>query len=200
MPNINDLIHEIDWMPIDIPKFPYPADVFNPTYDANHAWKYDRLTTRHDHAYAASQLQPDVIQRFPLLKDWLRHLPYTSVRNIKVNFQHSPVRTHVDFKPNDLDPQLYDNNQCNEPCGYRVLLRGSRNQALFLSQGEERIFPIMPDDTDVYVLRQTQTVHGVEDDPGRVVMYIHLEIDPALNHQLLVQSYRKYAQFAIFRS
>jgi len=199
MPNLNDLIHEIDWMPIDMPRFPYPADLFNPKFDHSHSWKFDRLTTKSDQRYAPTSLDPELHDRFPLLESWLRHLPYSSLRYVKINFQREPVRPHRDFSKPDLDPELYTNNLSNEPCGYRVLIRGQRNKLYIIRDGE-KIYPTMPDDTDVYVLRQTDTLHGVDDDPGRAVLYAHIEIDPDLNRALLARSHRKYGQFALFRA
>jgi len=199
MPNLNDLIHEIDWMPIDLPRFPYSADVFNAQFDHSHSWKFDRLTAKSDQRYAPTELNPDLTNRFPLLASWIRNLPYRSLRYIKINFQQEPVRPHLDFSKPNLDPELFANNLQNEPCGYRVMIRGQRNKLYILRNGE-KIYPVMPEDTDVYVLRQTDTLHGVDDDPGRAVLYAHIEIDPNLNRALLARSYRKYGQFAIFRS
>ena len=199
MPNLDDLIHEIDWMPIDLPRCPYSADLFNPTYDHPHSWKFDRLTDKTAQRYAPTELNKDLDQRFPLLASWLRHLPYSSLRYVKINFQQEQVRPHRDFSNPEADRELFDNNLQNEPCGYRVLIKGQRDKLYIIRDGQ-KIYPNMPDETDVYVLRQTDTLHGVDDDPGRAVLYAHFEIDPDLNRALLARSYRKYGQFALFRA
>jgi hypothetical protein len=57
----------------------------------------------------------------------------------------------------------------------------------------------MPDDTDVYVLGHTSTLHGVDDDDDRWTIFTHFEIDSEKHKTLLEKSLTKYSNYAIIR-
>lgn len=183
-------------MPIDIPKFPYP----NFEIDQKHSWafwKFGSMTETIGDSFAERKLDPVLLQQYPLLEEWFNYFPFKNIRNIKFNIQVADVKVHKDFNRIHEDYPLYLNNRDNEPCGYRVLLKGSRDRGLFLPSGDQKQYINMPEETDVYVLGQTNIYHGVEHEPGRTTIFMHFEIDHDRHVELLSRSYAKYKQYAI---
>lgn len=190
------LINNIKWMPIDVPKFPYPD--FNINQDHSWAfWKFGSMTEKVGDSFVERKLDPNLLQQYPLLENWFKHFPYKSIRNVKFNIQVADVKVHKDFNRIHDDYSLFLNNRDNEPCGYRVLLKGSRNRGMFLADGEQKQYINMPEETDVYVLGQTNIYHGVDYEPGRTTIFMHFEIDRDRHVDLLNRSYAKYKHYAI---
>jgi hypothetical protein len=189
-------MNNILWLPIDIPKFPLPdLDLSTETSWAH--WDFAKLTTSQSSPYSHSEIKDDVDET---LKTWFGNFPYSSIRNIKFNIQKDLVSDHIDFTKPELDPQLHENNSMNEPCGYRILVRGTRKGNMYVVHNGVKIYTEMPDDTDVYVLGHTSTLHGVDYEPGRVTIFTHFEIDPILHKQLITRSLQKYGKYAIMAS
>ena len=187
-------MNNILWLPIDIPKFPIPDLDMKPHTSWGH-WDFAKLTTPQQNAYSHTEIKDDVDEQ---LKTWFRNFPYTNIRNIKFNIQKDIVSDHIDFTKPELDLELYNNNSLNEPCGYRILVRGSRQGSMYVIRNGEKIYTHMPEDTDVYVLGHTSTLHGVDYEPGRVTIFTHFEIDPIFHKQLVERSLKKYGQYAIY--
>ena len=187
-------MNKILWMPIDIPKFPLPDLDINPKDDWG-AWSFFRLTDNEDfNPYVISKLKSSVDEK---LVEWFKEFPYTSIRNIKFNIQKEAVTPHIDFTNPSKDLALYTNNQNAEPCGYRILIRGSRNNKLYVVHENKKIYVTMPEDTDVYVLGHTSTIHGVDDEPGRATLFTHFEIDIEKHNSIIERSLFKYKDYAV---
>ena len=69
---------------------------------------------------------------------------------------------------------------------------------MFTVLNNKKIYPILPEDTDTYVFHSSSFLHGVEDDPGRKLVYMNLEIDETKHQKLLEDSLNKYRDYAIF--
>jgi hypothetical protein len=185
------------WCPIDLPKCPIIPDL-QPNI-VWHFWEYAKLTLNNENPYAVTNFTDEVMQRYPELVEWFKLFPYKTIRNLKLNRQVSEVRKHIDFTRPELDVDLHKNNSENEPCGYRILLRGSRKNKLYVVHNDEKIYCDVPDDTDVYVLGHTSTLHGVDDDDDRWTIFTHFEIDSEKHKTLLEKSLTKYSNYAIIR-
>ena len=185
------------WLPIDLPKFPTEnLDLIPDTHWAY--WKFKKLTNSTERLYQKTDIIDDIKIKYPEIVSWFRLFPYKNIRNIKFNLQLSEVGAHIDFTDPSADPELHNNNAVNEPCGYRVLLRGKRSNALYVMNDDKKIYVELPEETDVYILGHTNVLHGVEYDPGRLTLFTHFEIDESL-HQLLVEkSLEKYSRYAIY--
>jgi hypothetical protein len=189
--------HNILWCPIDLPKFPikdFTIDTASEWID----WKFSKLTEHRNSPYDVSILQEEIIKNFPELVKWFALFPHKTIRNIKFNIQNNKVNPHIDFTNPSRNMELYNNNSENEPCGYRVLISGKRANSLYIVNNEKKIYTVMPDDTDVYVLGHTCTMHGVDQEEGRKTLFLHFEIDPSRHFSLLKRSIEKYSKFAIF--
>jgi hypothetical protein len=195
--SINNVMNNILWTPIDLPKCPIIPELL-PSINW-HFWEFAKLTINNSNPYDVSDFTYDIKEKYPDLVAWFQLFPYVTIRNIKLNHQLQPVKAHIDFTRPELDPILHKNNVDNEPCGYRVLLRGSRKEKLYMVYNDEKIYCEMPDDTDVYILNHTAGLHGVEDDKDRWTFFTHLEIDPKKHKLLLEKSLQKYSSYAIIR-
>jgi len=188
--------HKLLWCPIDLPKCPViPSLIMEKNW---HFWNFCKITESQQSPYEKSFVKDNIKKTYPELHDWFSLFPYKSIRNIKLNEQVKEVKPHIDFTKPELDPFLYKNNQDNEPCGYRVLLKGSRKNALYVMKGNEKVYCNMPEETDVYVLGHTSTTHGVLEDDNRLTFFIHLEIDEDRHDEILQRSLKKYKEYAIF--
>ena len=193
------MYEKILWCPVDVPKFPLPN--FKPETNKSWAdWKFYRLTEKTDTPYDITTFTESAKNDYPEIVDWIKNFPYKNIRNIKFNIQKSFVTPHTDFDFPDKEPNVYKNNKENEPCGYRILIRGKRENSLFVMDGDKKVYTRMPEDTDVYVLGHTSTVHGVDEEPGRETMFLHFEIDATEHLKLLEKSYNKYKDYAILKS
>ena len=193
------MFKNILWCPVDVPKF--PIEHFKPSTNKSWAdWDYYKLTERTKTPYDISEFTENAKIQYSEVIKWIENFPYKNIRNVKFNIQKSFVTPHTDFDFPDKEPLLYKNNRENEPCGYRILINGKRENSLFVMDGDKKIYTRMPEDTDVYVLGHTSTTHGVDDEPGRETMFLHFEIDPTENLELLEKSYKKYKDYAILKS
>lgn len=189
-------MNNILWCPIDLPKCPVlPVAKIDFKW---HFWEVTKLTINNLNPYEVTDFTDEVKKSYPELINWFRLFPYLSIRNVKLNRQISEVKAHIDFTKPELDPMLHKNNAMNEPCGYRILLKGNRKNKLYVVHNEKKIYCEMPDDTDVYVLGHTSTLHGVEEDNDRWTIFMHFEIDNEAHNNLLNRSLLKYKQYAIF--
>lgn len=185
------------WCPIDIPKF--PIENFRVPSEFNwNFWNVTKLTEERSSPYEQTTLSDEISTQYPELVEWLKNFPYLTIRNLKFNIQIGTVAKHIDFTRPKLEPQLYKNNSENEPCGYRILLHGSRSHKLYVVRNGVKHYVTIPDSTDTYVLGHTNVLHGVEEDQDRITIFTHFEIDSAKHKQLLEKSIQKYSEYAVF--
>ena len=189
------------WIPIDVPPLPDIHGLLEPArLDEGFAfWRFLRLTEKMPSPYQVSGWKTEIAEEFPQLLRWFEHLPFVNLRNVKLNLQIRPVAGHVDFtKPSD-EPALWANNHENEPCGYRILVKGSRENCLWVERSDRtRTMCQMPHDTDVYVLDHTAGMHGVAADSDRWLLFCHAEIDGNKHQEILTRSLAKHGDLAIW--
>jgi hypothetical protein len=188
------------WLPIDYPKLPnidslLEIDNLSETFAF---WKFRRLTIGQDSAYAKTDWDPDIAKNYPELVSWFAGLPFLSLRNVKLNFQRKAVAGHIDFTNPHLELNLWNNNHINEPCGYRILIQGSRTHCLWVDDYTKLCD--MPIETDLYVLNHTAGMHGVSNELGRWTIFCHAEIDSNKHNLLIQKSLIKYGQYAIWNT
>jgi|LauGreDrversion4_2_1035121.scaffolds.fasta_scaffold402920_2 hypothetical protein len=134
----------------------------------------------------------------PVLSNILKKLPFSRIQRILNKFQVSPVDSHIDVLPQmDLSTQDYKSIKDNEPCGYRILLKG-RPDVLQFWTGETWETAKIPSVPCVYVNNSTTAFHRILDDPGRQVLYIRAYVDPIEHKQLIERSLEKYGHHAIY--
>lgn len=187
---------KILWLPIDIPKF--PLDNFSLKTDRHYMfWNFKRLTVENESSYTESMIEETIIQEYPLLIDWLKFFSFSKICNIKFNVQQDIVHPHVDFTRPSYNKDLYYNNALNDPCGFRVLISGSRTDKLYIINKQGKKYINLPNETDVYVLGQTNCIHGVDNELGRKSLYLHGYIDKIKHDNLIKKSWNKYQNYAV---
>lgn len=183
-------------MPIDIPKF--PIDNFSiPTDTEWYFWNFKKLTETNKNPYENSEFLDEIKIKFPELIEWVNLFPFEKIINVKFNIQKDTVKSHIDFTNPKLNLDLYNNNKINEPCGYRVLISGNRKGSLYIEKNGKKYYPILPKTTDVYVLGQTNCLHGVDDEHDRRTMYLQFYINKYEHEDLLIRSFKKYRKYVI---
>lgn len=192
------ILDDILWILIDIPKF--PIDNFILDTDTSWAyWNFIKLTES-TRKYQPSEIKFSVKEKYPRLIEWLNLFPFDQLSNVKFNIQSTNnVNPHVDFHAPNEGKYLYNNNVMNEPCGYRVILSGERTNKLYIMTNRGKEFVTMPYETDVYVLGQTNCLHGVDSEIGRQTLYLHGYINSEKHSTMLKKSWNKYHQFAIMK-
>ena len=187
------------WCPIALPPFPYADMDFVEHTDQfdGYDWQCAKITLPNSEPHAATKLDPAALARWPLLEPWLGLLPIRTIRGIWLHCQIAAANPHYDFDQPHVKA-LYDNNKINEPSGYRVFIKGRRQQGLYLLRNGVKTHVELPHDTDTHVLGATNCLHGVETEPGRKSMHIHLEIDDLRHQELLRTSLARYADYAIW--
>jgi len=191
-------MNNVLWSPIDLPKCP-----IIPSLNLTSNWKYwnfRKLTETAETPYSITTWNKEVKEKYPELINWFELLPIKTLRNVKMNSQIDTVKSHIDFTTPSLDPELWINNQINEPCGYRVLLNGLRKNKLYVIDDNKKIYCNMPEDTDVYVLGHTTTLHGVDEDINRLTFFIHIEVDADRHRSIINRSLEKYSRYVIYKN
>jgi hypothetical protein len=186
---------DILWMPVDFPKFPRPDFRWDSEFTWND-WHVVKLVEDVDD-YGVTNFRQDMRERYPDIIEWIEQFPYKTIRGAKLNIQINDAEPHKDFIRPHVEPNLYQNNQENEPCGYRVLIAGNRTDSLYVEHEDKRWYPSMPEDTDVYLIGHTTTYHGVEQETDRRTMFLHFEIEPEEHKKLVDRSLLKYKDYII---
>ena len=190
---------DILYMPVDLPKFHMSKELvadFNnqvTPYSAQ-AFEAQRLLEKTEN-YAISKSLNDLTESQTAMLEYINeHLPLSDLVNIKIHHMRRQGSIHIDFVEPNHNKELYKHNKENEPCGYRMVIQGSRQGDLAIITNDHVIKqPILPEDTDWYVISHTETAHAntkyVDD---RYILFCHGWIDPQKNEELLNKSLSKY--------
>lgn len=195
---LTNLENKILYLPVDLPKFPV-VNFYTDTDTEWNFWNFKKLTEKNITPYSATSIKSNFIEDYPDIINWLNNFPFLDIINIKFNVQLKTVRPHIDFVNPHLNENLFENNQINEPCGYRVLINGSRSEKLYILNKNKKVYATLPNQTDVYVIGQTSCLHGVEEDIDRRSLYLHFFIDKNKHNYLLKKSWKKYKKYAILQ-
>lgn len=188
------------WIPADLPRFPVTDKLLALTKTEQFSsWEFVRLTEKRASPYDETNWKASTYVDFPEIIEWFECLPIKSLRNVKFNMQHSIVDPHIDFTCPDANAELWKNNSANDPCGYRILIHGNTTNTLYVTDSSgKNIYCNIPLDTNTYILRHSDGVHGVDNDIGRLVIFVHIEIDEAKHSSILASSLVKYGSYAIY--
>jgi hypothetical protein len=189
------------WCPIDVPPLPDISQLcdLNRLDEGFAYWRFYRLSYKQNSSYDVSSWKTELTENFSKLISWFENLPFLTIRNIKLNYQERPVNGHIDFTNPSANMDLWKNNHVNEPCGYRILVKGERTRSLWVENRlGNRTYCDLPIDTNVYVLNHTAGMHGVDDDHDRWTIFCHAEIDGKRHADLMAKSLKKYSSYAIW--
>lgn len=127
----------------------------------------------------------------------LNQLPFVKITTMTHKIQQKAVGKHVDVYPSmKFAPGEFEHIKANEPCGYRLVLKGKKD-SLEIFDGEQWITAKIPDVPCCYLLNSTIGHHRVKDDPDREIIYIRGFVDAIKHQQLIEKSLIKYSNHVI---
>ena len=133
------------------------------------------------------------------IQNFCKQLPINEISLIYYKIQEKVVNVHKDTNKKNCDPILYQNLYDNEPAGFHIILSGKKD-ALSVFNGTTFVRTNMPETTNSYIMGITNTLHKVDDDPGRLTIFIRGFID-AEKHKIFVsKNLEKYSNYAIYEN
>lgn len=155
------------------------------------------------------QWLPLALEKFPEFVAWCEQLPFDLITRVSFIQSKCHVPPHQDpfFAPEDFLDKY-------EPLQYRVLVSGSISNCMYICSDREYVpnpdnlpdhyvpkgkikFLIMPDDTKVFVLNNSKTLHGSFYNGQKTLCYINGYVSPEKHKQLLERSVEKYRSHCI---
>lgn len=161
-----------------------------------HVWNFEKLV-EDNVRYGINSFTKEAEKKYPSIVKFVNSLPFTDISNVKINIQTEQSAMHIDFQRPENGKELYDNVSSNEPSGYRVLIQGSREK-LYVQTDTGKHLARLPEDTNVYVLSQTECLHQVEEDTNRMILYVTGFVNTEKHQALLEKSLKKYNEYAIY--
>lgn len=205
---------DIVWLPIDIPKI--PEDIVDELIEAWHLNR-DPVGNIHQHELMAHtditdwDTAGEATERWLMqneahlyVRDYIReYLPHYKFFHVYINHFMDDIPLHSDFGRANQAKEFWVHTQALEPCAYRIVVRGKKKGTLYLRFDDQKIYPQIPEETDCYVLRYTDGMHGLDirdnDDPERYTLQIDGWIDVEEHKKLLLKSVEKYKDVMIER-
>ena len=187
---------EILFMPIDIP-FDDSLNEYIDTHEYDFTfstWNVMKLTEQTKN-YAVAEfkdhVQNDIIT-------YLNNFPYTEYINVKFHQAKENIATpaHVDLVHSENN-KFKNHLQDNEPCGYRIFVKGDTSKLYVINSVGEKIYCSFPD-TSVFVIRHTDGIHGADPDENRIVLFLSGLIDKDKHEEILQRSKEKYKEYIIY--
>jgi hypothetical protein len=199
---------DIAFLPIDLPVIPNKEKIIlNFQKEFKYGW-WDaiRLFEPTKDFEPTDKWSTEAIEKFSELRQWMiDYLPFTDYIHSKIMKSKDLVLPHVDYQDPTRRPDVYQHLNENEPASYRLLISGRRKNSVYLAKSvdspvENRIYPILPEDTDVYAMPYTDQVHGVDFESDRIIVITNGYIDIQKHQELLSKSLEKYKDYLIKRS
>tara|TARA_B110000037_G_C17037361_1_gene472188 strand:- start:293 stop:910 length:618 start_codon:yes stop_codon:yes gene_type:complete len=199
---------DILWMPVDIPKFDRCSELvddFTIDFDQRNV-DYDvrgQLFLHKKTNYEISTPKDDLTSsQLAVIEYCKKYLPFTDYINIKIHhIQSTGMVMHIDFGDQTKNPELYKHTQEHEPCGFRMVIQGTKSGDMAINNNDELIVPDMPEDTDWYLISHTGTLHGtpsnVDNIKDRYVLFVQGWVDKEKHNELISKSIVKYKDLIV---
>lgn len=191
------------YVPADIPPMP-DLDISMLQAEDYGDWcmfKMTYHTTNDEDKYKIHDWLPDFREGNPKFMDWLQYIPSAGYVLVKIHRQDKgDVGKHVDFLRPTRDLRHYHHLYWHEPCGYRVVWNGKRkNTTYVIGPDGKKIYVDLPDEgTNTYIMNYTTCIHGVEQDPGRDIVFFQMNIDTHKHKKLVKKSLEKYGDYSLW--
>ena len=195
-------------MPVDIPKFDRCSELvddFTIDFDQRNV-DYDvrgQLFLHKKTNYEISTPKDDLTSsQLAVIEYCKKYLPFTDYINIKIHhIQSTGMVMHIDFGDQTKNPELYKHTQEHEPCGFRMVIQGTKSGDMAINNNDELIVPDMPEDTDWYLISHTGTLHGtpsnVDNIKDRYVLFVQGWVDKEKHNELISKSIVKYKDLIV---
>lgn len=199
---------DIAFLPIDLPRIPNKEGIiaaFEKEFTYGW-WDAVRMFEPTKDFEPTDKWSKAAIEQYPDLKQFMEeHIPFTAHIHAKMMRSKDVVLPHVDYQDPNRRPDVYKHLNEQEPSSYRLVIAGSRKNSVYLAKSvdspvENRVYPVLPDDTDVYAMPYTNQVHGVDFEEGRIIVITNGYIDIPRHHALLSRSLEKYGDYLVKRS
>lgn len=201
---------ELLWLPIDFPQFTLEqktifVDYYKKDYTGKIAGAFESQLFSlklSNERYSDSIFDESQRETHGFLFDFVtQYLPFDQLVNLKIHRQYRDTTgVHIDFaNPND-NILLFENNKINDPCGYRMVVAGSRHGSLHVENSKgEKVYPTLPDTTDWYCIGSTNVKHAVEKlEVGRMIIFTHGWINANTHNEIINRSLEKYGEYAVW--
>ena len=186
-------LRNIGWMPIDVPQFDKKEELIADFHDDfkdtgyvgdAHDMQIQRVVARsafETKFYTEDDLRFQEKELTPTQRDLLEYCKkYIPIFDPEIRLHKigpKGMAMHLDFlkyipgTKTQKNPEFYDHIVANEPCGFRMKVRGTLAGELKAMRGNEEegydwdnpIVARMPTDTDWFVLNSTSLMHGTPD-------------------------------------
>ena len=198
-------MRQLLWIPADMPKLENKnllIVLYKCEYKNNEnakAFESQQFTIRTEN-YQSSTFKDEYVFSHKFLINYIReYLPFDQLVNVKIHRPVNKGRTHIDFLYPEKNLELFTNNHQSEPCGYRMIINGSRHGQLYIKTNGKKIYPQLPETTDWYIVGSTNAPHGLNNkDSNRFILFCHGYINKKKHHDLLDRSLSKYKNYAIW--
>jgi hypothetical protein len=128
----------------------------------------------------------------------LDQLPFQKITRLFYKTQTSVVDSHLDVVPQMImEENEYDHIKQNEPCGYRIVIRGGTDKVK-IKTSKGWVTSILPTVPCCYVLNSTEARHSVDFDEFRETIYVRGFIDVEKHKKILERSLKCYKEYAIY--
>jgi hypothetical protein len=187
------------YLPIDLPYTIDKEEIFSgfDPHSEFHVWNFEKLTEQVDGKYGRNYLKEKSKKRYPSLCKFIEQLPFDSLSNVKINIQTRATKAHIDFTEPENGAELFNNSKANEPCGYRIVIKGA-SDVLKIHRNDSIVTAIMPTNTHAYVINQSSGLHSVAEDPGRITVYTTGFINKEKHDILIEKSLKRFGNYAVY--
>lgn len=140
-----------------------------------------------------------------------QYFPFEHVVYAKLIRANKDVAPHVDNNYVDVDQEkghrfnlithaYLQHQHETEPCGYRMLIHGNRNN-LYLTDDKfiDKTYCEIPESTDCFVLKTNDSPHGVDKitgDDNRLLLFVIGKLNTYAHARLIETSYEKYQTYS----
>lgn len=212
----------IIFLPLDVPKVPMSEQMVElfEGKDSYVWWQEEVLLGNKDYGRPLGYPEPwnPGSEKFqPLIDHIEEHLPFEYLSFVRLARAKDKVGLHVDDNyevppfPHHkaITHDLKEHHLRNEPIGYRVILKGSRDTFYFCKDydptykteiDQPRHYVTIPDSTDFFLIKNYQQPHGVdtnEQDINRIVGFMLGKVNEQRHQELIERSIKRYADYAM---
>ncbi len=147
--------------------------------------------------------------RFPEFIALVESLPFSEITFVNLIENRTPVPSHQDLVEEAWNArsvrQFIETHRDLEPCIYRILIRGPReNPRFYLARKEkeaderQRFYVRLPEETSTFAMNGTQLFHGAEKlESEKLLCFISGFLDRERHLALVERSLTRYQDYAI---
>ena len=135
-----------------------------------------------------------------MLDYFYREFPFTEFINVKLHRAKSGklTRPHSDLVNPAVNPVLTRHLIENEPCGYRMILKGDSSKLYIINSKGNKQYCSFPENCNAFLIRHTDGIHGADADDNRLALFLSGIIDDKKHNRILARSLAKFKNYVIY--